>query len=44
MIEVVVAGFTMEGEFIVASSHGSREALWILARGQHHVLVETRDD
>ena len=38
---VVIIGFNQDGEIEVRSSHGSREALWLIERGKHHLLIET---
>lgn len=40
-LQVVVCGFNLEGEIEVRASHGSRDALWVIAKAQHHVLFET---
>lgn len=40
-IQVVVVGFTAEGEIDMRCSHGGREALWILRRAEYHLLFET---
>lgn len=39
--QVVVCGFTKDGEIVMRASHGSRESLWILRRAEHHLLFET---
>lgn len=39
--QVVVVGFDASGEISIRSSHGSHEALWILRRGEYHLLFET---
>lgn len=40
-LQVVVVGFKKDGEIDMRSSHGSRDAMWILQRGVHHLLFET---
>jgi len=40
-LQVVVVGFDKDGQIRMNSSHGSRDALWLLRRGEHHLLFET---
>lgn len=40
-VQVVVVGFDKNGEIDMRSSHGSRDALWILERARLHLLTET---
>jgi hypothetical protein len=40
-LQVVVIGFDKDGEIRIRASHGSRETLWIIRRGAHHLLFET---
>lgn len=40
-LQVVVVGFDQDGEINIRSSHGSRDALWILRKAEHHLLFET---
>lgn len=40
-LQVVVIGFEHDGHISMRSSHGSRDALWIIRRGEHHLLFET---
>lgn len=39
--QVVVVGFYQDGKIAVCSSHGSREALWMLERAKLHLMLET---
>ena len=39
--EVVICGFDQNGEIAICSSHGSREALWILERAKTHLMLGT---
>jgi len=39
--EVVIVGWTPDGELQVRSSHGSREALWHLTRAIHQLTEGT---
>ena len=39
--QVVVVGFDKDGKIDMRSSHGGRDALWIIRRGEYHLLFET---
>lgn len=39
--QVVIVGYDQGGLIAVCSSHGSREALWMLERGKLHLMLET---
>lgn len=41
-LQVVVVGFDRDGQIDIRSSHGSRDALWILRRGEYYLLLETK--
>lgn len=38
--QVVVIAFDADGEIHVSSSHSSREALWLIKKGEHHLLFD----
>lgn len=40
-VQMIIIGFEHDGEIHINSSHGSREALWLIKRGEHHLLFET---
>lgn len=40
-VQVIVVGFTADGEIDMRASHGSRDALWVLRKAEHHLLFET---
>lgn len=40
-LQVVVVGFNKDGQIEMRSSHSSRDALWIIRKGEHHLLFET---
>lgn len=39
--QLIIAGYENNGEFHVRSTHGSREALWMLQRAIVHMMLET---
>ena len=39
--QLIVAGFNQDRVIDIRSSHGSREALWILHRAIIHLMMET---
>ncbi|MDE2104686.1 MAG: hypothetical protein KGL39_46045 [Patescibacteria group bacterium] len=39
--QLLIAGYTKDGEFHVRSTHGSREVLWMLQRAIVHLMLET---
>lgn len=39
--QIVVVGFNADGQIDMRSSHGSRDALWIVERARLHLLTET---
>jgi hypothetical protein len=41
-LQVVIVGFDKDGKIDMRSSHGSRDAMWILQRGVHHLLFDTQ--
>lgn len=40
-LQVVVLGYTTDGEIRVRCSHGSRDALWAIERAKLHLMLET---